>query len=170
MLYLKERSTCIMASCPSPIALGPLLQRCPRSPRVRHCQRPQPVRARARPGNEPGSLVSPNMAGCHNLASCARLSAPVRRIGATLGSDPERRRRAGVGGGRACRLCLFGANALSTPTLAQCAKPRSRVAAATHLTPHRLPSIGPSTLTPIHLVGTETDIFAEQLADIIAEQ
>ena len=39
-----------------------------------------------------------------------------------------------------------------------------------HLKPHGSPSAERLTLTLAHLVGVQMDIFAEQLADIIAEQ
>jgi hypothetical protein len=110
------------------------------------------------------------MTGYPTLPSCARLSAPVRRMEATLGSDLERRRRAGVGGGSAGWRCLPGVAVLSTPTLAQGAKPTCRVAAGTPWMPHRRLGSGRSTLTPTYLVSAQTDIFAEQLADIFAEQ
>ena len=127
-----------------PVAAAP--PAAPAAPTPRLSPPHRPTRAKAGPGNGPGSLVSPNRRRCTMRQPCARLSAPARRIGATLGSDPERRRRASVGeaGGelRSHALPLQRELAFSQPTLAPCAKPmRWLPANALAPTPPPLPGL-----------------------------
>ena len=92
----KETSMCITANSGSAINPSPHRKPAPPSRAPTHRRPSHRLIPRARPSNGPGSLASTSVGNYAKPPACARLSLPARRIGATLWSDPERRRRAGV--------------------------------------------------------------------------
>ena len=148
-----------------------------------HCSRRNRPIPRERPGNERGSLDSTS--GCTNPTACATLTVPARRIGATLGSDPERRGRAS--GAEAEHESSASAPAtfnLSTGPKRKTQAPDSARTARrngsnwTYAQPcaaHNPHAGQPIPAWPLGAALSQTasqqmDIFPEQLADIIPEQ
>jgi hypothetical protein len=93
--------------------------------------------------------------------ACATLGGPGRRIGAPLGSAPERRPRSGVGAAERGHLACARSAARRTLT-------PKRTTPATKRKTHAWGTAQPGDAGPFP--ASQMDTFAEHLADIFAEQ